>query len=262
MRPTRPTLPIAIITLPLALTALAPTTAEAQVFARASDNATVQPGGPRSGTNGKNFFNVEGSNYGANSSFGVLDFTAASFGISGTVTSVNSLNLLLRDAPAAFSTSGGLNFYLASNTTASIQPGGGLTYNTANGVEGVGSQLGTLYLLGSGSYTKGVTGAGGTTGLAYNYALSLPAGAATTQFINALNNAGTLRLVVTPTNAATAATFGGFSSTTAGLTDSPRLSFNAVTGIAPATAPEPTSLALIATAGLGVFAIARRRNRA
>src|SRR5439155_8410914 len=45
----------------------------------AFDNATMMPLGPRTGANGKNFFNVEGDNNGINSSYGVLDFNANDF---------------------------------------------------------------------------------------------------------------------------------------------------------------------------------------
>src|SRR5262245_362284 len=41
---------------------------------KATANATVQPAGPRAGSNGTAFFNVEGNANGANASFGTADF--------------------------------------------------------------------------------------------------------------------------------------------------------------------------------------------
>ena len=75
--------------------------------ANASGNATVQGGGPRSGSNGITYFNIEGEGDGSFASFGVADFSAASFNIgNNSVTGVNSLSLDLYDAPASFSANG------------------------------------------------------------------------------------------------------------------------------------------------------------
>ena len=40
----------------------------------AFNNATVQPGGPRTGSSGLAFFNIEGSDYGNFASYGVMQF--------------------------------------------------------------------------------------------------------------------------------------------------------------------------------------------
>ena len=54
------------------------TQALADTIISASNNATIQPGGPRAGTNGKIFFNMEGSSNGSFSDFGVVDFQTPS----------------------------------------------------------------------------------------------------------------------------------------------------------------------------------------
>ena len=233
------------------------------VAARASANATVQAAGPRTGNNGVRFFNIEGSNNNAFASYGVLDFTASSFGIGFTVGDVSNLSLLLRDAPAAFSAGGNVNVYLATDTTTSIAntPGSSpLRFDaTIPGGEGISAgaagQLGTLYSMGVGAYAKG------TQGDAFNYGLTLPA-AAKTLFVNALNAgaSGDVRLVVTPGAAGVAATYGGAASAIAALSDAPRLSFTA-TAVAASAAPEPGTFALLFAGGLLGLAIYRRSNR-
>lgn len=249
--------------------------AQTLVSARATANATVQPAGPRTGANGTNFLNIEGANNGAGyvagttpgafASYGVVDFAVSSFGIVGPVASVSNLNLLLREAPAAFSstTSVPINFYLASDTTTSISnatPQGTVSPLRFQGVgEGItnGGQLGTLHALGTGTYQK--VGANGVNGAAFNYALTLNS-AGNTFFLSQLNNNGTLRIVITPgaPDSNLAATFGGATSTNVALVDAPRLSFQTTATVA----PEPgTGLLGLVGAAVGGFSIARRRRQ-
>jgi hypothetical protein len=69
----------------------------------ASNNATVQPGGPRSGPNGKDFFNIEGSSNDPFDSFGVVDFQ---FPAGSTFNDGDLLSLTLAQANASFTTAG------------------------------------------------------------------------------------------------------------------------------------------------------------
>src|SRR5262249_11760426 len=94
--------------------------ARADVIVSASDNATVQPGGPRAGSNGKAFFNIEGPANGTFASFGVVDFQLTA---DSTVTSISGLTLSLTQANAAFTHAGSLQFFLTEDTTTDIQPG-------------------------------------------------------------------------------------------------------------------------------------------
>lgn len=233
-----------------------PVAAQVNVAARATANATVQPGGPRTGASGTNFFNIEGINNGTFSSYGVIDFSGASFGISGVVTDVSSLVLRLQDAPATFSANGSVNFYLATNNTTSISNNGSspLTFNTSLS-EGINptsaGQLGILYALGSGTYNNS-----NITGTNINYSLNLTNPTGKSLFINNLNAKSTIRLVVTPGNNATAATYLG---TTSNQGDSPRLSFTA-TLQGSASTPEPGAVSLMIL-GMSMVGYALHRPR-
>ncbi len=203
----------------------------------ASDNATVQPAGPRAGANGKAFFNMEGSTVGGASfsSFGVADFDFSSLSLGSTATGVVGATLQLTQSNAAFSATGPVSVYLSTQTGVSIDPANtSLNYVTGNnGSAAVDTDLSPLTLLGTGTYTVGANGDQDF------YALTFSGGALST-FLSAINGGGTLRLVVTADTDTTAATYAGFSNTTfAG----PTLAFFAVV-------PEPASLALLGLGGL------------
>src|SRR5205814_4512153 len=83
----------------------------AQTSATAFDNGTMQPAGPRSGTNGKIFFNLEGDSNGANASYGVVDFSGSDFG-TPMATNINSLTLSFVEGNSAFTAPGGVEVYL------------------------------------------------------------------------------------------------------------------------------------------------------
>jgi hypothetical protein len=213
------------------------------VVAAASNNATVQPAGPRSGTNGKINFNLEGSSNAANSSFGVVDFNFATLVLPGTATSVGGGLLQLTEANAAFTAPGPFSIYTSTQTGVSIEPTNlTLNYNgTNNGLASVDSDLGTLTLVGTGSFnTTGAVNNGQTDVYNVNFT-----GAGLTAMLNAINNHSTLRLVLTPDNATTAATWAGFSNATV---PGPSLGFIAVV---PAV-PEPASIALLGLGGLAL----------
>lgn len=178
--------------------------AQMNVGANATNNATVQPNGPRTGVNGKRFFNIEGNNFGSFASFGVVDFNAADFGLSRPVADITGITLKLYDAPASFSADGRVRFWLSADTTTDIEPGTSpLRFDATALPDGVGNQLAPLYLLGEGTYTKG------TAGNEFSYALSLPA-AAKALLITRMNAMGRIRLVVTPAEDSVAATYGGY----------------------------------------------------
>ena len=205
----------------------------------ASNNATVQPAGPRAAPNGKTFYNLEGSSAAANSSFGVIDFSFSGITLPSTPTNIAGATLNLTESNSAFSAAGPVSVYLAStaaNTVSIESTNTNLNYvGTNNGLASVDTDLGTLTLLGSGTFTN--TG----TGNPDLYSLSFT-GSALSQLISTLSAKGTLRLVMTPDAATTAATWAGFSNSTFG-TPGPSLGFFAVV-------PEPTSLALLGLGGL------------
>ena len=211
----------------------------------ASGNATVQSGGPRTGANGLRFFNVEGGGSGSFASFGVADFVLAAQGAS----TVNGLALALTESNAAFTTPGGLNFFLVTDATTSITAGSSpLAFNAASLPDGLGSQLGTRYLVGTGTFAS--TGKANS-GQVDSYTLSLT-GSAQVLVNSVVTSGGVLRLVVAPVDATVAATFAGYANTQyAG----PLLNLNV------SAVPEADTAAML-LAGLGCLALLKRRRPA
>jgi hypothetical protein len=224
------------------------------VLVPASDNATIQPGGPRSGPNGKAFFNMEGSANGTGmtgfASFGVIDFDTSLFRAS----SVTGATLQLTQANAAFTHNGTLQFFLAPDTTTSIQPGfSPLTFSAGALPGGIDSQLGSLLLLGSATFTQGTGGPfGDGSGTVDTFTLGITPEVAA--LLTSEIDDGKVRLVVAANDADVAATYSGFTNNTfAG----PQLN---LTGTLTAV-PEPASLTLAGPAVLGLVGWAWRRTR-
>lgn len=188
----------------------------------ASDSSTIQPAGPRAGTNNTNFFNIEGSGNNANASFGVLDFNAGAFSIGAGVTTVSNLKLILTESTTAFTAAGNLNFYLSQDTTTSIKTGvSTLKFDATSPPEGIGSQLTPLTLLGTGAFS---TTGNSTNGKVDTYTLTLPS-SVESYFLGQVNAGGILRFVVTSSIPATAATFAG--ATNSAVASRPVVSFDA-----------------------------------
>ena len=91
-----------------------------------ADTGIIQPAGPRTGTNGLAFLNIEGSSNGANASYGI-----ARFDVSGAVAAFNAqfgagnysltdVSLKLIQANSAFTTNGGLGFAFTPDNTDNI----------------------------------------------------------------------------------------------------------------------------------------------
>ncbi|GAB4463364.1 MAG: hypothetical protein OHK0029_31910 [Armatimonadaceae bacterium] len=229
-----------------------PASAQVTEIVEAFNNATVQPGGPRSGGSGKNFFNIEGNGLGIFASFGVADFDVDDFNFGFTVADVTAISIDFANAPAGFSADGPIGFYLASATGVSIEPDNtNLTYQSGNnGAASVDSDLGDLFFLGTATYTND-----GTAGTVFSYVLN-PTAAAETYLISQLNTPdAVLRLVVTPESDTVAATYAGFSNNT---NAGPTFIITAVGAGNGAAAPEPGTLALI---GLGLVVFRRFRSR-
>jgi len=183
----------------------------APLNAVAIDNATVQPGGPRSGGSGKAFLNVEGSNNGTFASYGVADFN---FGVLPmTVISVNSAALSLVQANAAFSTTGDVLLSLdATSPGVDIQPGTSpLAFDGIDPGTGADVGDGDLSLLGfaGGPFTYAV----GTSGDVDTYVLGLtpPTNA---ELVSRLNAGDPIRIVIGTGAATVAATWSGYTNTT------------------------------------------------
>lgn len=183
----------------------------APLSVEASDNATVQPAGPRPGANGKNFFNIEGSANNAFASYGVADFNFGPLGM--TVLDINSINLGLTQANAAFSTTGVVVFSVDQRAPLSdIQPvTSPLAFDGAD--PGTATDVGqgdlTLLALGGGPFSY-VVGASGDLNT-YNFVLDA---ATEAELISRLNAGATIRIVVGTGQTNLAATWAGFSNNT------------------------------------------------
>jgi hypothetical protein len=213
----------------------------------AFDNATIQPAGPRTGSGGKAFLNVQGVDNAQFASFGVIDFQ---FGPQQTpVASVQSLQLNLTQTNAAFSRPGALRFWLTEQNDIDIQPGTSpLVFDADSPPAGVGNQFqaATLYDLGTGSYEVIATDT------VDQFVFNISNAAVSTYLTQQLNSAGVIRMLVTPDDATVSATYGGYTNNTAGRRPTLSLTVTAV--------PEPSSMVLasLAVAG-GLGWIGRRR---
>ena len=210
----------------------------------AADNATVQPGGPRSGGSGKAFFNVEGSANGNFASYGVADFN---YGTIPTVTAIISASIQLTQSNAGFTTDGPVVISLdTSATLADIQPGGtsplifdgtdpGTDQDVADGDIALDPFSGTF------NFVEGMDGDVD----AYTLGLSASLEA---ELLSRLNAGDTIRLVIGTGSDTVAATWAGATNDTF---DGPTLVLD-VDQI-----PEPTTLALAALA-LAALIVTRR----
>jgi hypothetical protein len=201
----------------------APTLHADPYSALAFDNATVQPGGPRTGDYGKLYFNIEGANNGAYADYGVADFNSSNLAnangnpMPSTPMVLNSITMTLSQANASFTNAGMLNFYLSENTTTSIQPADNAVTFDATDSEGLNGQLAPLHMLGSGMFT-GTDSPTDTSGTLDTFTFppdnTTQLDSATVAYLlGVLANGGNLRLVITPADPNVAATYAGFSNT-------------------------------------------------
>ncbi len=219
---------------------------------------TVRPAGPRMGASGTNFFNVEGNGNGTNASFGVADFLPTA---NPRATSINNLVLTLVESDTTFTAPGSFNIYLASNTGSTS----GLTFQSGqSSTGGIGTQLGNLFLLGTGTFSSPSTNTGtNNTGQVDRFNLTLNGQDATNLFLSDVNNGTAIRLALGATTDTTAATFFGSTgsmATTPGA--APTLSFSTSANAPVPEASTTASFGLLLVLGLGGVAVARRRKQA
>ncbi|MEP0767491.1 MAG: PEP-CTERM sorting domain-containing protein [Fimbriimonadia bacterium] len=237
------TLALAVLLVPNAIATV--------VTVEAFNNATIQPAGPRSGPNGKNFFNIEGSDNGNFSSWGAADFNNADFGISVANPAdliIHGLWLECTQSNASFTKDGPIRIYLVEDATTSIEPGiSPFVFLSSDIPEGLGGQFPVKYHLTDGYFTKVANG--------FVDVFDLYSGldSATKDVIKGkLISPPTapFRLVITPLANDTAATWAGFSNSSyAGPTLVVDYSI----------VPEPSALIALT---VGVAGLLARRRRA
>jgi hypothetical protein len=181
-----------------------PQTTLADTTTPATNNATVQPGGPRAGDNGKVFFNMEGSSNDTFASFGVVDFQLPD---GSTFNPGDLLSITLTQANASFTSDGMLAFYVSTDTTTDIEPDTSpLAFDPTDLPTGLGNQLDTKYLLGCGAFTQVADGSMDT----FSF---MPTDEALSYLMNEISTTGLIRVIVAPADPTVAATYAGFSNT-------------------------------------------------
>ncbi len=144
----RPTV-AAVVLAALGAVSLPSSAAEVEAF----QNATVQPAGVRTGGSGINFFNIEGSDFGSFSSFGVARFDISSIkaAFDGQYGAgqwkVASVSLRLTQANAAFTSDGGVAIYFTGDDTVSLVAPSPLRYPLDAPFPVGSTQFSDLYLL-------------------------------------------------------------------------------------------------------------------
>jgi hypothetical protein len=221
----------------------------------AFDNATVQTSGPRAGSSGKSFFNVEGENNGNFASYGVADFN---FGLQPQVAYIQSITLKLTQANSSFTQSGSFVIALdASPMYAGIQPGNSpLAYAPPDYGTFQDESQGEIAL----DYLSGGLFGGFPPDLVYQFTQLVTGWEDVISFLLApwqqaaltskLNAGESIRLIIAPVEPYVAATWAGYAhSSLAG----PTLELEVM------QVPEPAGLQAICCVAVG-FASRRRRS--
>ncbi len=208
-----------------------------------------QPGGARSGSSGKAFFNIEGAALGNFSSYGIARFNIAAlkqsfdigFGSGGW--KLELVTVSLTQSNAAFSAAGEVGIRHTGDDTSSIQPGAG---TFAYPVTGDFTDLGNLV-----DYTFTPV----ATGTAEHYTLFQAGGsngAGASQLAADVLADNIVTLVFVDLSSAVAATYAGATNFTL---SGPTL------GLSVSAVPVPAALPLLVSA-LGLLAARRRGARA
>lgn len=213
----------------------------------ASQNATVQPGGIRTGGSGINFFNVEGSSFGSFASYAVARFDIGmlkagfdtQYGIGGW--RLDSVALQLTQSNASFTAAGDVQVLFTADDSVSLVAPSPLTHPFA------GDFPDALPLL-SYRFTEVASGSTETHGLYSRSGGNLAGGMALAAHIG---TSDLVTLALVEGDAGVAATYAGYNNSSyAG----PTLAINV------SAVPEADAVALMLAGLGGVMLIARRRG--
>ncbi len=164
----------------------------------AINNATVLPTGPRPGSSGKAFVNVEGREVPdalTFASYAVLEFDSSDFQITNTVIRVPSLIVTLTQTLAGFSSRGRMAFYVTTDLTTDIEPNEVnpacfFDFAEPNGLNG---QFATTYLLGTREFVPV------RTGTVEKFAFQIANASAVEMYLkNQINTGGNIRIIIAP----------------------------------------------------------------
>ena len=164
--------------------------AQGGVDVTATKSLAVQPNGPRTGDAGKKYFNIEGKDNDKYASFGVVVFEMPK---EIDATKIKGVKLTLVQSVPRFAKDGGVELFLAPD----LDPAADLKFDPKF-EDGVGDRIKPLHELGSATFKKVKTGEMQSFTLTLDDSLG-----------DRIAKGGPLCLVITPSDAAVAATFFG-----------------------------------------------------
>ena len=174
-------------------------------------NFTVQPAGPRPGTTGTSFLNIEGDGNGNFASFGVIEFDFNGVIAEGvTAENLKDVGLELLQSNAGFSRNGPYSVYVTSAAAALIPIDADISYQVGNnGIACVPASLANNAIFVTKYPGVHYTPSGSLLpdGTIDDVAFYGPA--FETSLLDAINAGGVLRLLIVPEQDDTAATFAG-----------------------------------------------------
>lgn len=177
-------------------------------------NYTVQPGGPRTGSSGTSFVNIEGDGNGNFASFAVLDFDLAPVLTDEVADRLKNAGLTLEQANAGFSQDGPYSVYVAGAAATNVVIDSSIQYQSGNnGLDSLPASLrqGAMKLTtfpGVHRTTSGGLLPDGTVDVVGLYGEAIEMA-----ILEAINSDGILRLLIVPDHDSTAATFSGNTNT-------------------------------------------------